>query len=106
MKNKILLKLILFILISTFLSAYLIEKSGYYEYNLQNHKNLTEKQIKQFEKDVKEGKDIDINNYLTNTTTNYSNTLTKTTTDLSLKFNNYLKTFLTNSLKVLEKFIK
>ena len=60
MKNKKIAKLFLYIILISFIFSYFIEKSGYYEYNLQTKRNLTEKEIKKFEQDVREGKKVDI----------------------------------------------
>ncbi|MCI6265452.1 MAG: hypothetical protein MR598_01230 [Erysipelotrichaceae bacterium] len=106
MKYKKMMKFFCMLIILIFLFSYFIEVSGYYEYNLQNKKNLTEEQIKQFEMDVKEGKDIDLNQYLQDSQVDYSNQLTKTTSEISLKLNDYLKNFLSNGFKILEKFFK
>lgn len=106
MKKNKLFKLFCFLTILIFLFCYFIEYSGYYEYNLQNKKNLTEEQIKQFESDIKDGKEIDLNNYLKENTIDYSNSLTKTTTEANLKLNNYLKKLLTGSFDILSRFIK
>ena len=106
MKYKKMMKFFCMLIILIFLFSYFIEVSGYYEYNLQNKKNLTEEQIKQFEMDVKEGKDIDLNQYLQDSQVDYSNQLTKTTRAISLKLNDYLKNFLSPGFKILEKFFK
>lgn len=106
MKTKKIIKFISLIIILAFLFSYIIEKSGYYEYNLQNKKNLTEDEIKQFEKDVKEGKNIDINDYLKDNTIDYSNKLTKTTSEVSLKLNKYLTKAINNTFNIFGKLIK
>lgn len=106
MNYKKILKYSMILLVTVFLLSYFIEKSGYYEYNLQSQKNLTEAQIRQFEADVKAGKDISLNDYLKDTTVDYSNKLTRTTSEASIKLNNYLKEFLTSGFKILEKFVK
>lgn len=106
MKHKKLLKFLGGIIILIFLFSYFIEFSGYYEYNLQNKKNLTEAQIAQFEADVKAGKEIDLDSYLSETTIDYSNSLTRSTSEASLKLNNYLKRILTGGFDILGKFIK
>lgn len=106
MKHKKMVKFFCTCIILIFLFSYFIEVSGYYEYNLQNKKNLTEDQIKQFELDVKEGKDIDLDRYLKDTQVDYSNKLTQTTSEASIKLNDYLKNFLSNTFKILEKFVK
>lgn len=106
MKHKKFIKLLCISTILIFLLSYFIENSGYYEYSLQNRKNLTEDQIKQFEQDVKEGKDIDLDTYLKETTIDYSNSLTRTTSEANLKLNNYLKQLITNTMGILGKLIK
>lgn len=106
MKHKKLLKFFGVMIILIFLFCYFIEYSGYYEYNLQNKKNLTESQIQQFEEDVKNGKDIDLDSYLTDSSIDYSNSLTRTTTEANLKLNNYLKKILTGGLGILGRLIK
>ena len=106
MKHKKLLKFFCGMIILIFLFCYFIEFSGYYEYNLQNKKNLTPNQIKQFEEDVKTGKEIDLDDYLTGVTIDYSNSLTRTTTEANLKLNHYLKKILTGGFDILGKFIR
>lgn len=106
MKPKKILKFISVITILIFLFSYFLENSGYYEYNLQTKKNLTEEQIKQFEKDLQEGKNINIKNYLETNTKDYSNNLTRTTSNTTLKLNKYLKQFLTEGFDIIGKFIK
>ena len=105
MKFKKILKLICIALIFVFLCSYFIEMSGYYEYNLQSKKNLTQTQMEQFEADINEGKDVDLNQYLKETTIDYSNKITRTTTEASIKLNDYLKNFLTNGLKMLGQLV-
>lgn len=104
--NKKIVKFVVYLIVIVFLCSYFIETSGYYEYNMQNRKNLTEEGIKQFEQDVKDGKEIDINDYLTKVNIDYSNKLTKTTSNMSIKLNNYLKEFLTNGFNIFEKLVK
>lgn len=106
MKNKKIIKFFGGLIILIFICTYFIEYSGYYEYNLHNKKTLTEEQIKQFEEDVKNGKTIDLDSYLSETTIDYSNSLTRTTTQANLKLNEYLKRILTGSFDLLGKFIK
>lgn len=51
-------------LLMTFFTLYTAGKAGYYEYTNNEKKVLTEEQIKKFEEDIKEGKQIDIESYL------------------------------------------
>ena len=104
--NKKIVKVTIYTIVIIFLCSYFIETTGYYEYNLQNRKNLTEEGIKQFEQDIKEGKEIDLNDYLATNNIDYSNELTRTTSQASIKLNNYLKEFLTNGFGIFEKLVK
>ena len=106
MKGKKIIKFCGGCILIIFLCTYFVGASGYYEYNLQNKKNLTEEQIKQFESDVKAGKNIDLDDYLKENKIDYSNKLTRTTSEVSLKFNDYLKNFLSNSFHFLERLVK
>ena len=106
MKHKRIFKLITYSIIILFIFSYTIEESGYYEYSLNNKKNLTEKEIKQFERDIKEGKEIDIKDYLQDNTTDYSSNLTKSTSNLSIKLNKYIKIILTDYFDIFKKLIK
>ncbi len=103
MKHKKFFKFCCFLLLFIFICSYFIEISGYYEYNLANKKNLTNWQIQQFEKDIKEGKSIDLNRYLKDTQNDYSNKLTRTTSETSLRLNEYLKQIIGNTFSVMKR---
>ena len=62
-KNKIFKYLILISFI-IFLALYLSQSTGYFEYKNSKKVALTNEQIKQFEKDVNEGKNVDITKYI------------------------------------------
>ena len=105
MKHKRIIKLIVYSIIISFLFSYIVEESGYYEYSLNNKKNLTEKEIKEFEKDVKEGKEIDLKEYLKDSKIDYSSNLTRKTSNLSIRLNKYIKIILTNYFDIFKKLI-
>ena len=104
MKKKKWIYLIFMLITVTFICSYVVSQSGYYEYNLQSKKNLTEKEIKQFENDIKEGKDVDITDYMKDKTVDYSNTLTRTTVKVSTTINKYLKKTIESVFKILNIF--
>ena len=106
MKSKKVIQFLFGVLFLVFLFSYFVENSGYYEYNLANRKRLTDEQIQQFEQDVKEGKDIDLDNYLENTYVDYSNHLTRRTSEVSLKLNEYLKKIISSTMHILEKLVE
>lgn len=80
--------------------------NGYYEYYLASQRNLTKKEMEHFENDVREGKDIDVNDYISEDRVDYSTSLTKKTSEVSLKLNEYLNKVIGATFKVLEKFVK
>lgn len=106
MSVKKVVKFFVICIIIIFFCAYVIEASGYYEYNLSNKRNLTQEQIEQFENDVKEGRDIDIQDYVTDSTVDYSNKLTKATTKISLSINDYLKSKIKSVFSILNKMVE
>ena len=106
MKKKKGIYLIFMLIIVIFICSYAVSQSGYYEYNLQSKKNLTEKEIKQFENDVKEGKDVDITDYMKDKTIDYSNTLTRTTVKVSTTINKYLKKGIESVFKILNSLVE
>ena len=106
MKFSKLLKLGIFLLVVVFFCTYFIEKTGYYDYKMYNKKIITEREMERFEEDVKNGLDVDIYDYLGNTNIDYSNNLTKTTSNISLKLNKYIKNVLVNGFDIFEVLFK
>ena len=66
-------KRIFYLLIILFITLYFANKTGYYESRLQSKTNLTKEAIERFEKDVAEGKEVDINNYVDTSVKEYNN---------------------------------
>lgn len=62
-------------LLVIFLGLFIANNTGYYSFSAINRKQLTEEQIKKFEEDVKNGVDIDINNYLEENAVSYKNNI-------------------------------
>lgn len=79
-KNKLInkiLKMTLIIMFAIFLTMFVSNKYGYYEYRKSKQVMLTQEQIKKFEDDVKNGKNIELENYLQDTTKNYQTSLSQ-----------------------------
>ena len=104
-KKKI-IKNIFIIFLFAFVVSYIIEKSGYYEYNLEHRTVLTSESMKKFEKDVSEGKDVTIEEYTSPTSKDYTTPLTKRTNKVSIGVNKILKKEIENVLKLLGDFVK
>lgn len=84
--SKIIGKIFLILLIG-FTAIYISDITGYYEFEQHNKKVLTEEKIKQFENDVKNNKNIDINEYIIKNEINYESKVSK----LGDKLSNYVE---------------
>lgn len=103
-KQKI-FKAIFGILFLAFLIGYIIEGTGYYEYNLQNKTVMTSEAITRFEKDISEGKDVTLEDYIVDTNKDYTSNLTRSTNKISEKVNKYLKKGIEGVFKLLGNFV-
>lgn len=101
--GKKIFRVFFLIFLTAFLVLYFSQKVGYVEY--KNHKKtiLTEKQIKQFEKDVASGKSVDINDYVPREVDNYQNNISKTGLKFSTTAENLIQTAVEGSFKAIEK---
>lgn len=60
-----------------------MQASGYNEYTRNRENMLTEEQIKEYEEDIAEGKDVTIKDYLNKDKINYDNKVSELGLDLS-----------------------
>lgn len=85
----------LLLLFVVFLIVYITKETGIYEYKAHTKATLTAESIKQFEKDLSEGKDVTLNDYVVDDYVDYSNKVTnlgyKTTVVLEDIMNNGIK---------------
>lgn len=81
----------MFFLFLIFLTLYFSQATDYYEYEQSKVVAFTQEQIKKFEQDVKDGKEIDINNYLETTNKDYQNNISKVTLNISEGISKYMK---------------
>ena len=89
-KANIFFKIIICILLFTFLVIFYADRNGYYNYNNYKKMVLTEDGIKKFESDVDNGVAIDINNYIENDK-DYSNNISNVFLYISNTLNHYLR---------------
>lgn len=82
--GKIVWKIFLALLFG-FFALYVSEATGYYEFEQHKKVTLTEEKIKQFEKDVQEGKDINITDYINEKEVSYENATSSLGLSLSEK---------------------
>lgn len=93
-KNNWFIK-ILSVLFIIYLGLYIASISGYYESKLSNKVALTDEAIKRFEKDVLDGKVVDINTYVNDNKKDYSNKFT----NMGEKVNDALINVITKGIK-------
>ena len=105
-KKKKIVKYVFITLFLSFVVSYVIEKSGYYEYNLQNKVIMTNEAIAQFEKDLAEGKDVRKEDYVVSTEKDYTSSLTRTTNKVSVKINILLKKGIEGVFRVVSTFVE
>jgi len=88
MKKEKILKYAFLTLFVLFLALYFTQTTGYYEYSNKKRTTFTEEEIKRFEQDIKEGKNLDLEEYLTNQEHDYDNKLSSFGLNLSRKIEN------------------
>ena len=104
-KNKF-IKGVFFIFFLAFIISYIIERSGYYEYNLEKRTILTSESMRKFEKDISEGKDVTLEDYAVPTSKDYTSSLTRKTNKVSVGVNKILKGGIENIFKILGNLVK
>ena len=93
------------ILFAIFLTMFVSNKYGYYEYKKQEQVTLTAEQIKQFEEDVKNGKNIDLENYLEKTNKNYQTKFSQLGLNISNSIANTIEKGVNNFFGYISKFV-
>lgn len=83
--------LFIWILFLSFLVLYFAQAGGYYEDLNSKKASLTEEKIKEFEEDVKNGKEIKVENYVVNIKKDYSNKISDFGLFTSKTFAKYFK---------------
>lgn len=69
--------LVLTLLFIIFLIVFFSSKTNYIEYKNYKKVTYTNKKIEEFEKDIKDGKNVNIDDYIENESKDYSNNVTK-----------------------------
>lgn len=106
MNKKRIFKLLFGLVFVAFLISYVISESGYYEYNLRNKSVMTKESMEKFEDDLKNGKDVRMEDYVVNTTKNYTSRLTTSTNKISTSVNSFLKKGIEGVFKVASRLVE
>lgn len=84
MKKHNFFKTLFILVFLLFLALFIASKTGYYEKSVKDKTYLTNKKLKEFEKDISEGKDVDAKDYFPKEV-DYSNIFTKSANNISNK---------------------
>ncbi len=95
---------VLGIIFVIYIGLYIMDSLGYYNIAAKN-KVITEEKLQEFESDVKNGKEIDLKEYVRDTT-NYRNTYSNIGYNISVGIDSVLNKGLSNVGKVLKKLFK
>jgi len=98
-------RITMLILFAIFMTIFISNKNGYYEYQKHEQVTLTEEQIKKFEEDVKNGINIDLENYLKDTTKDYQTKLSQVGLNVSNTLANTVKKGFDNFFKYIGKLV-
>ena len=80
---------------------YISQATGYYEFEQYNKKIITEEKIKEFEQDIKNGKNIDVNNYVVKENKNYESKISKIGDEMS----SYVESVVVSGLNTTFKYL-
>ena len=100
-KNKNPVIKTLLVLFVCFLIIYISRQTGLYEFKVYNKTRLTENAIKEFEKDINEGKNVNLKDYIVDDNIDYSNSISRFGTDIG----NLLETIMNDGIKKTLKFL-
>lgn len=99
-------KHVLTFLFIIFIALYISQSTGYYEYEQYKKVALTNEQIEQFEKDVKEGKSVDVKDYVEETKKDYGNKVSNAGLQISKKIEKYVTKFVNSVFDSIASVVK
>lgn len=103
-KNKF-FKIIIVLLFIVYITIYISERTGYYEYKNYQKALLTKEQIAKFEDDVKNGKNVKINDYVVNTNKHYQTNISKMGNNISSFISKLINNGIDSSFDFLSKLV-
>ena len=101
MKKHNFFKTLFILVFLLFLALFIASKTGYYEKSVKDKTYLTNKKLKEFEKDISEGKNVDAKDYFPKEV-DYSNVFTKSANNIS----NKIGLVVNDKAKTIRAFIK
>ena len=105
MNGEKILKTIFIFLFIIFITIYISQSTGYYEYELHKKTELTNEQIEKFETDIKDGKNVELEDYMEDITKDYSNGFSKMGTNFSKTASKYIKKGIEEIFNFIERLV-
>ncbi len=105
MNREKIFKFVFVVLLLTYLSLYFAGVAGYYEYNNYKKMSLTEEQIEKFEQDVKDGKEVNVEDYIIEEKKVSNNKIANLGKKISFTISGSLSKVLSSGFKTLSNFI-
>jgi len=90
------------ILFLLYISLTIAIETGYYEAKLSEKTMITNEAMQKFEEDIKEGKDVDIKDYVTDIRKDYSNQTTKA----GVMFSQTVESFMSKGINEMVRIFK
>lgn len=103
-KDKIFKNLII-VLMVVYLGLYFAASVGYYDYKSYNKVALTEEQIIKFEEDVKNGKEVNVDDYIVKEKKIHNNKIGKLGKRMSFTISGAVSKVLSESFRTISKFV-
>ena len=94
---------LLAVLFIIYISLSIAMETGYYESKLNQKTMLTQESIEKFEQDVREGKNVDINDYVVEKNRDFSNGISKTGVFLSSLVEDFMADGITKMGSIFKK---
>ncbi len=94
------------ILLVVFLTLTIFEATGYYEFSARKKVNLTNEQIKRFEQDILDGKDVRMEDYLEYQNKDYSNKISKMGYQISSGLENFVKVMIRETVGKINQWVQ
>ncbi len=104
-KNKFFKGLFVFLFL-VYMTIYISESSGYYEFKNYKKATLTKEKIAEFEQDIKKGKSVSLDKYIDNYDTNYSNKISNVGYNLSKGVSDLVNKGVTNFFNTIASLAK
>lgn len=100
------IKVITLLLFIIFVTLFFASYTGYYDYENKKQTELTQTQIERFEQDVKNGVNLDLEDYIKKPSNGYQNVLSKIGSKCSKTISKSVSTTVNKTFDFLIKFVE